>query len=267
MKSKLSIFPLALFFVSAASVATAQNLPERGEVRRGNSAYEDEDYATAAEHYARAMGYAPESFAAKYNLGSALFKREKFSEAEGLLKALAADSLRTSKDRAEAYYNLGNAQFQQKKLEEALESYKESLRQDPSDMETKYNYIYTKALLESQQQNEDQKQDQQDQDKKDQDQNKDQQDQNKDQQDQNQDQDQQQNEENQDQNQEQQDQQDQKQNEDQQDQQQGEQPQDGRVSDEQQQQMLDAIQAQEDKTQDKLEEKARGAVMQGTKNW
>ena len=39
------------------------------------------------------------------------------------------------------------------------------------------------------------------------------------------------------------------------------------MSEEQQQQLLNAIQAQEDKTQDKLDEKAKGVIIKGKKNW
>ncbi len=39
------------------------------------------------------------------------------------------------------------------------------------------------------------------------------------------------------------------------------------MSEQQQQQLLDAIQAQEDKTQEKLDEKAKGVVVRGRKNW
>ena len=46
-----------------------------------------------------------------------------------------------------AFYNLGNAQFKQQKYKEALESYKQSLRLNPADQQAKYNYAYTKRLL------------------------------------------------------------------------------------------------------------------------
>ncbi len=39
------------------------------------------------------------------------------------------------------------------------------------------------------------------------------------------------------------------------------------MNEEQQQQLLNAIQAQEDKTQEKLDEKAKGVVIRGKKNW
>ena len=170
------------------------------------------------------------------------------------MQQAAADSLRADTERAEAFYNLGNAQFKQQKYQEALESYKQSLRLNPSDMEAKYNYAYTKRLLD---QNKDQNQDQnKDQNQNDQsqqnpDQKGDQKDQKGDPKDQ---------------------QGDQKQNpqegkgdkEDQGDQQ--GQPTPSGISPQEQQQMLDAIQAQEDKTQEKLKEK-QGVVVRGKKNW
>ncbi len=241
------IISLLLAFVTLSSIA--QELPERGEVRRGNKAYLQEDYAAAAESYAKAMTYAPQSFEPRYNLGNALFKGEKVEDAEKLLTEIAADSLLADLDRSAAYFNLGNTQFQQQKLEEALESYKNAMRFDPNDQEAKYNYAYTKALMEQNDQSEDQQQ-------------QDNQDQSEDNQDQEQDQDQENQED-------QEDQEDQGNEEEQpQDQQpQDQQPQDQQLSDQQQQQMLDAVQAQEDKTQDDMEERARGIVVPGAKNW
>ncbi len=245
--------------------ATAQNLRERGEVRRGNKAYLREDYGEAAEHYGAAMEYAPSNFEARYNLGSALLKGEQMEQAEQMLAEVAADSLLSDSQRSISYFNLGNSQFAQQKLEEALKSYKEAMRYDPDDMEAKYNYAYTKALLQQQEQDggggegeDDQEQNQ------DQDQNQDQgqdQDQNQNQ-DQNQDGDN-----NQDQDEQQGDQNEQPQDEQEQEQQGEPEPREGQISDQELQQMLDAIQAQEDKTQEDLKEKGRGVVIPGAKNW
>ena len=174
------------------------------------------------------------------------------------MRQAAADTLRTDDERAQAFYNLGNAQFKQQKYQEALESYKQSLRLNPSDMEAKYNYAYTKRLLDENKdggggggdQNKDQNKDQNqnDQSQQNPDQKGDQKDQKGDPKDQ---------------------QGDQKQN-----------PQEGKGDKEDQgdqqgqptpsgispQEMLDAIQAQEDKTQEKLKEK-QGVVVRGKKNW
>ena len=274
---------LALLCVTTLS---AQKMPERGLVRKGNRLFDKERYTQSADAYQHALNHDSTSFEARYNLGNTMIRRAMadttayadpqssaakmsqgfISQAEGLLQAAAADSLRTADERADAYYNLGNSQFIQQKLQEALKSYRQSLVLRPDDMEAKYNYALTKKLLEQQQQ---QQQDQQNND-----QNQDQQ------QDENQNQDQnQQGNNDQNQNQDKNDQSDNKQdkNEDQQgggDNEQKEQPQQPQgqkpksgMSEEQQQQLLNAIQAQEDKTQEKLDEKKKGIIIRGKKNW
>lgn len=274
---------LALLCVTTLS---AQKMPERGLVRKGNRLFDKERYTQSADAYQHALNHDSTSFEARYNLGNTMIRRAMadttayadpqssaakmsqgfISQAEGLLQAAAADSLRTADERADAFYNLGNSQFIQQKLQEALKSYRQSLVLRPDDMEAKYNYALTKKLLEQQQQ---QQQNQQNND-----QNQDQQ------QDENQNQDQnQQGNNDQNQNQDKNDQSDNKQdkNEDQQgggDQEQKEQPQQPQgqkpksgMSEEQQQQLLNAIQAQEDKTQEKLDEKKKGIIIRGKKNW
>ncbi len=257
-----------MVFLFAALGASAQNMPERSEVRRGNRQYNKGNYEKSIERYERALGAAPESFEAIYNLGNALYKAERFDKAEQTMRKAAADSLRADGERAEAFYNLGNAQFKQQKYKEALESYKQSLRLNPDDQEAKYNYAYTKRLLDEnkdgggggnddQNQDKDQNQDQQQQgggedkqDKQDGDRQQDDQAQQGDDQ----------------------EQQGEQQNPPQPDKgdegdEQGEQqPVPAGISPQEQEQMLDAIQAQEDRTQDKLKEK-QGVVVRGKKNW
>ena len=254
-----------MVFLFAALGASAQNMPERSEVRRGNRQYNKGNYEKSIERYERALGAAPESFEAIYNLGNALYKAERFDKAEQTMRKAAADSLRADGERAEAFYNLGNAQFKQQKYKEALESYKQSLRLNPDDQEAKYNYAYTKRLLDENKDgggggNDDQNQDKdQNQDQQQQGGGEDKQDGDRQQDDQNQQGDDQ-------------EQQGEQQNPPQPDKgdegdEQGEQqPVPAGISPQEQEQMLDAIQAQEDRTQDKLKEK-QGVVVRGKKNW
>jgi hypothetical protein len=276
---------LALLCVTTLS---AQKMPERGLVRKGNRLFDKERYTQSADAYQHALNHDSTSFEARYNLGNTMIRRAMadttayadpqssaakmsqgfISQAEGLLQAAAADSLRTADERADAYYNLGNSQFIQQKLQEALKSYRQSLVLRPDDMEAKYNYALTKKLLEQQQQqqqnqqNNDQNQDQQ----QDENQNQDQNQQGNNNQDQNQNQDKNdQNDNKQDKNEDQQGGGDQEHKEQPQ-QPQGQKPKSG-MSEEQQQQLLNAIQAQEDKTQEKLDEKKKGIIIRGKKNW
>ncbi len=259
---KYLIFIVAVLTVWAQE-ASAQRYPERRLVRKGNRAYEREDYGRSIERYTRAAELAPESFEAQYNLANALFRTQAYDKAAEIFGALAADSLRTLQDRADAFYGLGDAQLAQQQLKEALESFKNTLRINPDDEEARFNYAYTKKLLKDQQNQQNQQN---------QDQNKDQnqngqgqqnpQDQNgKDKQDP-------QNQNGQDpQNQNGQGQQNPDDPSDKNPDGDGsQQPRPSKISPEEQQRMLDAIQAQEDRTQEKLKEKVPVRV-RGTKNW
>ncbi len=143
MYKLLYIFP----FLLAAAGVSAQSMPERSLVRKGTRQYNKGNYEQAISRYEQALQAVAGQFEATYDLGNALYKAERFDRAEQTMQQAAADSLRTDTERAEAFYNLGNAQFKQQKYKEALESYKQSLRLNPSDMEAKYNYAYTKRLL------------------------------------------------------------------------------------------------------------------------
>ena len=259
MYKALHILLLMLF---VATGAVAQRMPERAQVRKGTREYHKGNYEEAIKRDESALTLVPGQFEATYDRGNALYKAEMYDRAEQTMMQAAADTLRSDAERAEAWYNLGNARFKQQKYQEALESYRQSLRLNPDDMEAKYNYAYTKRLLDKDNQgggggNDQQNQDQQNQQNQNQ-QGQQDQDKNQDQQDQNQDQ-----------NQDKDGQQDPQQGEGQQDPQQGEgdgQPVESGISEQEQQQILDAIQAQEDRTQEKLKEK-QGVVVRGRKNW
>ncbi|MBR1961432.1 MAG: tetratricopeptide repeat protein [Alistipes sp.] len=230
-------------------------MKERGLVRKGNRQFKREQFEKSVDSYQRALQHDSTSFEAKYDLASALYRTERYEKAEKTLQSIVNDTTRTELERGEVAYNLGNTQFAQQKYKEALSSYRHAMRCNPNDEDAKFNYAFTKRLIQQQeqqqQQNQDQNQDQQNQDKNQQEQN------------QNQDKNQDQNKEQQNQQEQQQQPQDQNGNEEQQGQ--GQQP-EGAMSPEQAEAMLQAIQAEEDKTQDKLKEKA-GVLIRGGKNW
>ena len=228
---------------------SAQQMKERGLVRSGNREFKREQFEKSADSYQRALQHDSTCFEAKYDLASALYRTERYEKAEKTLQAIVGDSTRTELERGEVAYNLGNAQFAQKKYKEALSSYRQAMRCNPADEDAKFNYAFTKRLIqqqEQQQQQQQQNQDQQNQDNKDQNQDQNQQNQNQ---------------------QNQQDQQQQPQNQEgKEEQQEGGQRPEGAMTPEQQEALLQAIQAEEDKTQDKLKEKA-GILIRGGKNW
>ena len=253
------------------SAAFAQN--EKREVRRGNRQFGREKYQECEISYKKALLADSLSAAANYNLGNTYYRLQNYAEADKAYAAVQDSLVRKPADIAKRYHNAGNSMLSQRNWQGAIEAYKNALRRNPGDMETKANLAYAQKMLENEQQNQNQDQDQNN--DQNQDQNKDQnQDQNKDQnndQNQNQDQNKDQNDDkNQDQNKDNQDQnQNNDQNQDQQNQD-GQQPRpQPKISQQDAQQILQAIQDKEKETQDKVN-KEKALMLkskQKEKNW
>ena len=144
---------------------SAQQMKERGLVRRGNREFKREQFEKSVDSYQRALQHDTTCFEAKYDLASALYRTERYDKAEKTLLSIVDDSTRTELERGEVAYNLGNTQFAQQKYKEALSSYRQAMRCNPNDEDAKFNYAFTKRLIQQQeqqqqQQNQDQNQDQ-----------------------------------------------------------------------------------------------------------
>ena len=248
-----------LFLLSAVALTDASAQVDKREVRRGNRDFRKENYKEAELQYFRALAKDSLSFAANYNMANTLYRQENYDQALKHLERLeevAADSPAA----ADFYYNLGNVAMAKEEYQKAVDAYKQSLLRNPGDVEAKENYIYAKAKLKEQQDQQQNNQDNQDQNNQDQnqnnDQNKDQNQDNKDNQNKNDDQ----NKDQQDQNQDQQDQKKDQQN------QSGSEP---KISPQAAQQMLQAIQAKEKGTQEKVNKEKAAALSsrQKEKNW
>ena len=105
---------------------------------------------------------------ADYNLGNTLFEIGAEEESFGHFKAASQKSTSESLSH-QAFHNMGNVFMKRKEYENAVQAYKEALKKNPDDDETRYNYALAKKMLEDEQQQNDQNQDQ-DQENQDQDQ-------------------------------------------------------------------------------------------------
>ena len=152
----------------AATLAFAQKA-ERKQVREGNDLYKTEKYTEAEIAYRKALDVNPRSTEGTYNLGNSLYKQQKFDEAAEQYQLLAGQEAKmreTPEGRArlaEVYHNIGNIGMQKKEYAQSVEAYKQSLRLNPADDETRYNLALAQKLLNDQQQNQDQNQNQQNQ--------------------------------------------------------------------------------------------------------
>ena len=236
MKRYILIVSVLLFSVSLYAQRT-----DREYVRKGNKLYEDSLFIKAEENYLKAIDQNSSSAEAMYNLGNAYIEQQKgqealkqFQNAATLLEVekerLMLDENDTEKDikeckekLASTYHNAGVLFHSNRDYENAIAAYKEALRNNPADNETRYNLIHALEQLKQQQgQGEDQQDDEQQQ--------------------QEQQQDEQQNEE----------QQQEQQNEEQQQQQQQEEQQEEQMSRENAEQLLDAAMQDEKELQERV---------------
>ncbi len=245
LKINSVLFMLILFAIGSQE-SFSQSL--RGLVNDGVENYNEGNFSDAEVNFKKGVEKAPESFAAKFNLGDAFFKQQRYDEAiksYNSAMAFAKDDL----ERARVHYNIGNSLLKAQKIKESIEEYKKSLKLNPGDQEAKYNLSYALELLKNK--------DDQQQQKNDKDQNKDKnQDQNKDQ---NQDQDKK------DQQKDQQNKQDQ-QKQDQQDKKQQQQQQQQKISKEEAERILEALKDNEKDLQKELR-KIKGKRVKTDKDW
>ncbi|WP_462389837.1 tetratricopeptide repeat protein [Phocaeicola coprocola] len=169
---------LGFMFVS---VAVYGQKTERDYLRSGNKLYKDSTFVKAEVDYRKALELEPKSTDAMYNLGNALLMQQKAKEAMEQFEAAS----RVEKDKAklaQIYHNMGVILQSSKQLPQCIEAYKQALRNNPKDDETRYNLALAQKQLKDQQQQQDQNQEKdqkQDQKKDEQQQNKDQQEQDK----------------------------------------------------------------------------------------
>ena len=151
---------------------TIQAQTDRLLVRQGNKQFRAGNYAEAEVSYRKAVEKNPQNAQALYNLGNALLGQRKDSAAVSQFEQAA--KLETNPIRkSQAFHNIGVVCQGQKQFAQAIEAYKESLRNNPADDETRYNLELCKRQQKQQQdqqnqQNKDNKDNKDQKDKKDQ---------------------------------------------------------------------------------------------------
>ena len=115
----------------------------RDLVIAGNDHLDDNAFAEAEASYREAVSLDPTNLAAKYNAGTNYYENEKWEESTtGLVKA--TEVAQTKEEKHKAFHNLGNSLYQQKNFKGAVEAYKNALRNNPTDEETRYNLALAK---------------------------------------------------------------------------------------------------------------------------
>jgi len=154
-RMRKSIIWMAAFMFCCGAVFAQK--AERKNVREGNKFYETEKFTEAEIAYRKSLEVNPRSSEGTYNLGNALYKQKKFPEAAEQYQLLAGQGekmIETPEGKArlaEIYHNVGNIGMQSKEYAKSVEAYKQSLRLNPKDDETRYNLALAQKLLHDQQ--------------------------------------------------------------------------------------------------------------------
>jgi tetratricopeptide (TPR) repeat protein len=134
------------------SASSAFSQTQNTLIRKGNQLYREGQFDKSLSEYEKAVKLDPANTAANFNYGNALFRKEKWEEAQKNF-----ENVITGPDaamRQKAFYNKGVALTKQQKLEESIEAYKSALRLNAADEDARINL--QKALLELKKKNESQ---------------------------------------------------------------------------------------------------------------
>lgn len=184
---------IILFVFVAVSISAQKEV--RKAVRTGNKAYNEQLYGTAEAEYNKAIKENASSKEASYNLANTYYKQQKWDEAlKEYQHYLTLENQNPTKMSA-AWSNMGNTFLKKKANEKAqgaaaqmmqspggqqaapqqggqqadnlkmsMEAYKNALRLNPTDNDTRYNLaVVQKMIKDREDQDQDQNQDKQDQ--------------------------------------------------------------------------------------------------------
>jgi Ca-activated chloride channel family protein len=143
------------FSIDAQEVSKEkQGAIKEAKVSLSEASYEleNDNFNFAEAAYREAIALNPKEATGKYNLGNAYYNKKLNDVAMSRYKQAAAVA-KTKSDKHSAFHNLVNTYMNEKKYQEAVESYKNALRNNSKDDETRYNYALAKELLEDQEKN------------------------------------------------------------------------------------------------------------------
>lgn len=128
-------------------------LADKQVLRKGNDLYKEKKYTDAEAKYKKALQQNKYYNTAYYNLSNSMYSQDKFKESLPGYE-LVAKTTDDKEFKAESFHNIGNVLMKEKQYAKAVSAYKESLRLNPKDDETRYNLALAQDLLENEQNSE-----------------------------------------------------------------------------------------------------------------
>ena len=119
----------------------------RKDVREGNELYNQLKFEEAEISYKKALDKNPNYAKASYNLANTIYQKNQNKEA--VFQYDLAEKIAPNKmSKAEIFHNMGNSFMKEKQYDKAVDAYKNAMRNNSKDEETRYNlngiYLHVK---------------------------------------------------------------------------------------------------------------------------
>jgi Ca-activated chloride channel family protein len=142
--------------LSGFTASNAQSV--RSLNNSGVDKYSEKKFADAEVDFKKGLDKAPDNYITNFNLGDAYYKQKRYDEAMNSYQSALSEA-KTNNEKARVYHNIGNSLLKSNQIKESIGAYKNSLKLNPNDEETKYNLSYALSMLKNQQNQQKQNQD------------------------------------------------------------------------------------------------------------
>ena len=155
MKNNILFYFFISMLVSVNTYAQSENYAKF--FNKGNKLF-DNNFKEAEKNYRTAIDDSLSDLRASFNLSNKYYSEGLYDEA--ISRQIEATMLANNKsEKHSAYHNLGNSLMKKEMCSEAVLAYKNALRNNPVDDETRYNLALAKKCEEEQQNDDDENKD------------------------------------------------------------------------------------------------------------
>ena len=149
------IYKTFLFLFISTNILSQDNIADKisnNLTLDGNVEFIEKNLIDAEAFYRSAISKDSMNNVASYNMANSFYKSGLNAEAVNEYKSSILKA-RNRQDLHKSFHNLGDVYMQNKDYQNAVNAFKKALLNNPSDDETRYNYVLAKELLKNDQKN------------------------------------------------------------------------------------------------------------------
>ena len=133
---------IILFLCSCVNFAQENS----ASLAEGNKNFKNKEYENAEAEYRIAAAKNSKKGVASYNLGTSIYKQNQTLESRKYFNNALLNA-KTKDEKFRAHHNLGNINFKAKDYGAAIDNYKNALRNNPNDNQTRYNLALAQKMF------------------------------------------------------------------------------------------------------------------------